>query len=162
LPAIPLVLLATAALTAQTATVEAAAEECRTRPSSTTPPGSHWYYHINRPDNRRCWFLRSQQAKARPLAHQGESSGNRHFIARSTRLLQNRFAHHDRHLRAQMAFVQKPTEPELERATLADFDGRWPDPLNAQALDVQKLQRRLTAAFIRQRTRTSVCPCCAG
>ena len=37
----------------------AAAEECRSRPSALAPIGSHWYYRIDRSNQRRCWFLRS-------------------------------------------------------------------------------------------------------
>jgi hypothetical protein len=53
LPAIFVVLPAAAALTAQTATVEATADACRTRPGSATQPGAHWYYRVNRIDNHR-------------------------------------------------------------------------------------------------------------
>jgi len=45
-----------------------AAEHCRAHPGVTTPPGAHWYYVINRADKRRCWFLGSEQARAKVRA----------------------------------------------------------------------------------------------
>jgi hypothetical protein len=38
---------------------KAAAEKCNTRPSSSAPQGTRWYYRVNRTDNRRCWYLSS-------------------------------------------------------------------------------------------------------
>ena len=44
---------------------KAAAEKCNTRPSSSAPQGSHWHYRVNHTDNRRCWFLSSEEMKVR-------------------------------------------------------------------------------------------------
>ena len=38
-------------------TAQAKADECLSRPGATTPKGSHWFYRIERPSNRRCWYL---------------------------------------------------------------------------------------------------------
>jgi len=35
-----------------------AADACRTEPGDQTPDGKHWYYRIERPSNRQCWYLR--------------------------------------------------------------------------------------------------------
>lgn len=40
-----------------TAPAQAKADECLARPGTTTPKGSHWFYRIERPSNRRCWYL---------------------------------------------------------------------------------------------------------
>jgi hypothetical protein len=58
-PALLLVVPATAALSASTAFVQAA-EECRVKPSPAAPKGSRWLYRINRAEHRRCWFLSSR------------------------------------------------------------------------------------------------------
>jgi hypothetical protein len=63
MPALLLVVSATAALSASSGFVQAA-EECRARPGSTAPAGSGWYYRINRADHRRCWFLMTKDAGA--------------------------------------------------------------------------------------------------
>jgi hypothetical protein len=68
-PAILFMLLGTVLVTAQTSLAEPAADECKTKPGSSAPPGSHWYYRINRTDQRRCWFLGPQGAKVRSQAH---------------------------------------------------------------------------------------------
>src|SRR5439155_10436565 len=48
---------------------KAAAEKCNTRPSSSAPQGTHWYYRINSAD-RRCWFLSSEGIKVRSHARE--------------------------------------------------------------------------------------------
>ncbi len=35
-----------------------AADACRTEPGDQTPDGQHWYFRIERPSNRQCWYLR--------------------------------------------------------------------------------------------------------
>ena len=55
--AIVVMLPATGLLTAQAGRAETAADECRTKPGSSGPPGTHWYYRLDRSDNRRCWYL---------------------------------------------------------------------------------------------------------
>jgi hypothetical protein len=64
LPAAKLaVLLAAAALTVPLA--EATADECRTKPGSSAPPGKHWYYRVNRADKQHCWYLGSAETERR-------------------------------------------------------------------------------------------------
>jgi hypothetical protein len=38
-------------------TTKAKADECQSRPGTSTPSGSHWYYRIERGSGRRCWYL---------------------------------------------------------------------------------------------------------
>lgn len=59
LSAVVFVMPATVALMTQATFVEAAPEECRTKPGSPAPTGSHWYYRIDSVNQRRCWFLSS-------------------------------------------------------------------------------------------------------
>jgi hypothetical protein len=40
-----------------------AAEGCRTEPGDQTPDGKHWYYRIEHPGNRQCWYLRGEGEK---------------------------------------------------------------------------------------------------
>ena len=37
-----------------------AADACRTEPGDQTPEGKHWYYRIEHPSNRQCWYLRGE------------------------------------------------------------------------------------------------------
>jgi len=38
------------------------ADNCLTSPKKDAPQGSHWYYRIEHPSNRHCWYLRGEQA----------------------------------------------------------------------------------------------------
>ena len=45
------------------------AENCLTAPNSSAPQGSHWYYHLDQANQRKCWYVRkrgqpAQQATA--------------------------------------------------------------------------------------------------
>jgi hypothetical protein len=43
----------------------AAFEQCSAKPDSLAPPGSHWYYRIDRVNQRRCWYLSSGDSRIR-------------------------------------------------------------------------------------------------
>jgi hypothetical protein len=47
-----------------------AADECLSQPNSTAPKGSHWYYRVDRANQRQCWYLGAERAKARPQQQQ--------------------------------------------------------------------------------------------
>ena len=36
----------------------ARADDCLTAPNSPVPEGSHWYYHLDRATQRKCWHVR--------------------------------------------------------------------------------------------------------
>jgi hypothetical protein len=65
LPAILAMVPAIVFLTAQVSLSEPAAEACKTKAGSSTPPGGHWYYRINRADKRHCWFLSAVESHVR-------------------------------------------------------------------------------------------------
>jgi len=72
LPAAMLAVLpAAAALTV--ALAEATADECRTKPDSSAPPGKHWYYRVNRADHQHCWYLGSAETEQRSHARRAIS-----------------------------------------------------------------------------------------
>jgi hypothetical protein len=45
-----------------------AADDCLTGPKEQTPPGGHWYYRIEHPSNRHCWYLRDEHDKVSQVA----------------------------------------------------------------------------------------------
>jgi hypothetical protein len=51
------ILLAAVSLTSGSSSVQAAEDECISKPGATAPQGSHWYYRVNRADGRHCWYL---------------------------------------------------------------------------------------------------------
>jgi hypothetical protein len=42
----------------------AAADDCLAGPSRPPAPGGHWYYHLDRINNRQCWYLVEPEAHA--------------------------------------------------------------------------------------------------
>ena len=46
-----------------------AADDCLAAPKDVTPEGSHWYYRIDHPTKRHCWYLKefSQNAAAKSV-----------------------------------------------------------------------------------------------
>jgi len=68
-PAMFAILVAASAWTARSALAQAAADECLSKPNGPSPQGSHWFYRVDRANNnRRCWYLGAQGAKARQAA----------------------------------------------------------------------------------------------
>jgi hypothetical protein len=45
-----------------------AADNCLASPKDQAPQGSHWFYRIEHPSNRHCWYLRGQHDAAAPIA----------------------------------------------------------------------------------------------
>ena len=45
-----------------------AADDCITKPGAAPPQGSHWYYRLDRANNRQCWRLREAGLPTRPAA----------------------------------------------------------------------------------------------
>src|SRR5437764_1118937 len=41
----------------------APAETCLKAPQGTAPQGSHWYYRLERPSQRKCWYLADKGRK---------------------------------------------------------------------------------------------------
>ena len=69
LPSLMLVAVVVPAVTlpAASSRTEPAADACLSKPDSAPPQGKHWYYRIERPSGRHCWYLGAQREKAKPL-----------------------------------------------------------------------------------------------
>jgi hypothetical protein len=147
LPAIFVVLPATTALMAQSTLVEATVDECRIRPGSATPHGTHWYYRVNRANNQHCWYLSSADTVVG--ARGAIANAHRHLARRSTRVAPKQSPQYDRKLRPQTASVQMvpawtalaalPEPPARERATPPDFAARWPDFPKSRDFDAREV-----------------------
>jgi hypothetical protein len=64
-PASLMMALATVVLGVQPSFAEPAADDCKTTPGSSAPAGQHWYYRVNRSDQRHCWYLGAEGTKVR-------------------------------------------------------------------------------------------------
>ena len=73
-PASLIVMVATVVLGMQTSLAEPVADECKTAPGSSAPPGQHWYYRVNRSDQRHCWYLGADGTKVRAQTRDKASS----------------------------------------------------------------------------------------
>ena len=152
LRAIFLVLPPTILLMAQASAGKPAAADCSTRPGSSAPQGTHWYYRVNPTDNRHCWFLSSAGMKVRSDARAATSDvaspsstpqrDNDSETARATPP-QTRPAQiapvemsPARATAADPAFSETPVR---EHAAAMDFAARWPDLSESPDLDASEL-----------------------
>ena len=55
--------LASVVSTAIASIAARAADNCLNEPRLHTPPGAHWYYRIDPPNHRKCWFLGDEGQK---------------------------------------------------------------------------------------------------
>lgn len=152
-------------LTVQTSS-SGAVEECRTRPGLSTPRGSHWYYRINRPDRRHCWFLAAEgrpvrahgrgtdAAASRPDASTPKSSTPDAELPRPSA-----DAAPARATRAQAALMAPSpadvaaAEPRVREAgTATAFAARWPSPSGVRNLDGSETATANTADAEQQAT----------
>src|SRR3954454_3585183 len=62
-PAIAALTFAASAIALAPASHAAPAETCLGAPKGVAPQGSHWYYRIDRPSMRRCWYLAEKGQK---------------------------------------------------------------------------------------------------
>src|SRR6266487_3935153 len=66
-------IIAAGALTTFQAVAVLAAGDCATKPNVRTPPGGHWYYHVDAVSNRKCWFLRQEEEGSPAPSSQAQS-----------------------------------------------------------------------------------------
>lgn len=60
---------ATILLTSHASIAESTADECRMNPGAPSPPGLHWYYRVDRTNNRHCWYLHAQGTQTHSLTN---------------------------------------------------------------------------------------------
>jgi hypothetical protein len=48
----------------------ASADDCLAEPNSPAPAGSHWYYHLDRATQRKCWYIHAKDQPVQPAAAQ--------------------------------------------------------------------------------------------
>ena len=51
----------------------ARADDCLTAPNSPAPQGTHWYYHVDRTNQRKCWYVRASSQAAQQATAQATS-----------------------------------------------------------------------------------------
>src|SRR6516165_10239935 len=56
-------------------TTTARADDCLAEPNSSAPAGSHWYYHVDKTTQRKCWYIRATDQPVQPAAAEATSDG---------------------------------------------------------------------------------------
>src|SRR5262249_33648913 len=104
--------LVTVLVTVQTSLAEPAVDECKTKPDSSAPAGSHWYYRVNRTDQRHCWYLGPEGRKVRSQAREGASP---------TRAVRENAPEMTRAIPAQMEATQRSAAGPASTGVAEDF-----------------------------------------
>ena len=63
-PVVAVLLVASAGVSLNPADARAEAN-CLAAPGAQAPPGRHWFYRIDRPQQRKCWYLRAKEQRKR-------------------------------------------------------------------------------------------------
>jgi len=99
--------LASVVSTAIACVAALAADDCQSEPKHQTPPGGHWYYRIDGPNHRKCWFLGDEGQKVSLAGSQRLSSSPLPLPRPTTAAIEPSVA--DAH--AEQPMVMTPTEP---------------------------------------------------
>jgi hypothetical protein len=65
---------ATILVTGYSSLGEAKGDECRAKPDGSSPAGLHWYYRVDRANNRHCWYLHEQGVRVHSLINAASRS----------------------------------------------------------------------------------------
>ena len=146
---LPAVIVPTAVCLTAQASLSGAAEECRTRPGLSTPRDSHWYYRIDRPDRRHCWFLAAEGRAVRVHGRGAEAAASGPDASKPKAPTPN--AELQRPSAAAAPVHATPSQVALmglgpsdvagsipavrEIGAVAEFAARWPSPLDARYSD---------------------------
>jgi hypothetical protein len=55
---------------------EAKGDDCKVKPDGPSPAGLHWYYRVDRANNRHCWYLHEQGMRVHSLTSRSSDSQN--------------------------------------------------------------------------------------
>ena len=66
--AMPVFLAAAVVAISFSATTGDAADECLSGPKGVAPKGSHWYYRVDRPTGRHCWYIGAEGQRVRSVS----------------------------------------------------------------------------------------------
>jgi hypothetical protein len=110
-----------------------AADDCLAGPKEQTPQGGHWYYRIEHPSNRHCWYLRDENDKLSQVAVPNASAPVKPVAPNTATTMQPSIANAHAELPVQAPVGQDTdsgqplnvADPNLPRSVVAS---RWLDP----------------------------------
>src|SRR5215813_427793 len=97
--AMPVFLAASVVAISFGATTGDAADECLSGPKGIAPKGSHWYYRVDRPTGRHCWYIGAEGQRVRSVSE------------RTSQQTRKRVAQHSQQVEA------TPAEPPAVRSS---------------------------------------------
>jgi hypothetical protein len=109
-----------------------AADECLAAPKGQTPEGRHWYYRIEHPSNRHCWYLReegdahAQAAPSNSSASATQASPNQDAAIKQDAAMPGSVAN----ARAELTSPRAPLDQDAPANT-----GQVPAAANAASID---------------------------
>jgi hypothetical protein len=112
----------------------ARASDCLAAPNSPAPKGSHWYYHLNRETQQKCWYVRASEKQPQHATASGIDSPSGQ-LEPSTNEIQDP-ASNTAPNRSASAPQENIQPPALRGNASSDASGRataitavvWPDP----------------------------------
>jgi hypothetical protein len=105
--------LAGAALSTPSRGATPAADDCLAGPKDVAPQGSHWYYHIEHPSKRHCWYLKDEHERLSQAAPPNSSPSAQPGSPNAETAMQRSIA--DAH--AELPAPQTPVEQDTSLAT---------------------------------------------
>jgi len=142
------VLAATIALTGESSFGETT--ECKASPGAAAPQGMHWYYRVDRTNNRHCWYLQSAGMEVRSHLSMTGSSASRKTRSGASQIVAEsgpapRQSDAEEATSSPVADTMPAETPRLE-PTIADraatdFTGRWldlPEAVDLQAGEIDQ------------------------
>jgi hypothetical protein len=137
-------ILAGAPLTTTSHSETVATDDCLAGPKGPTPAGSHWYYRIDHPTNRHCWYLREEGDKLSQAAPQNTSPSAKLSPPEAETAMQQSVANAHAELPAQ-SYRNETSNPALPanaaglndtfranaphaNTSLSVVASRWPEP----------------------------------
>ena len=129
------VVVATIALTGESSVGETI--QCRTSPGAPAPQGMHWYYRVDRTNNRHCWYTQSAGLPVHSQRNEMPSNPTPHIAReRISSSLQTDTTALSQLATAEAASIDAPA-PSVSKRT-ANFTARWSDLPKSVDLDQRK------------------------
>lgn len=132
------VVVATIALTGESSVGETI--QCRTSPGAPAPQGTHWYYRVDRTNNRHCWYTQSARLPVHSQRNEMPSNPTPHIAReRISASLQTDTTALSQLATAETASIDAPAPSVSERT--ANFTARWSDLPKSVDLDQHESPR---------------------
>src|SRR5215472_3315867 len=112
---------------------ETKGDECRAKPDGSSPAGLHWYYRVDRANNRHCWYLHEQGMRVHSLVSP---------TLRSSDKRNDTVAEQVREAPPPVTSIEQPDYEQSATTTeqsSADFTARWVDLPRSVDLNAREL-----------------------